>query len=258
MMALPLMLVGCKNTGKVSGREDLSADSVDEDFMTQAEINEAYYNDRMADADSIEKEFQTLMEALPQCKANLILEKTAWEKYQDAVREVAGYGDHGSSTPMYVSDVLGQGYILRRASFRNLLLYIQGVQMLTSKTTFTDTMIADAYSAFVEAVGSDDYIENKTDCQESLRNEQKCWNEWMACRASVSKTLSDKLRAVYDDCTNRTMRTKLMQLKNQNQCLGLVSSDMINCALPDDCSDRELLEYPGFDKEWEKYLKEFE
>ena len=27
-------------------------------------------------------------------------EKTYWDNYQNAVREVAGFGDHGSSTPM--------------------------------------------------------------------------------------------------------------------------------------------------------------
>ena len=72
----------------------------------------------------------------------------------------------------------------------------------------------------------------------------------MECREVVSQKLTDELRTVYDGCTNQMMRTKLLQLKNQNQALGLISGDVLECALPDDCSDKELLEYPGFDKVW--------
>lgn len=144
-------------------------DSTEEEFLSLVELNEVSYDEMETDADSIENDFQKLAEALPQYKANLIREKAAWEKYQDAVREVAGYVDRGSSTPMYVSDVLGQGLTLRRTSFRNLLLHIQGRQISAGSTSFTDAMIADAYSAFTEAAGRDEYLENKTGYQKSLR-----------------------------------------------------------------------------------------
>ena len=42
------------------------------------------------------------------------------------------------------------------------------------------------------------------------------------------------------------MRTKLLQLKNQNQGLGLINDYIDSCLLPDSCSDKELLDYPGF------------
>ena len=45
------------------------------------------------------------------------------------------------------------------------------------------------------------------------------------------------------------------QLKNQNQDLGMISGEVMKCALPEDCTDKMLLEYPGFDKIWAKHLE---
>ena len=158
---------------------------------------------------------------------------------------------------MFIDDVLKQGINLRSVSFNCLLLYMQDKQTSFSNTEFTSVMIAEAYSAFIDAVGHDEYIENKTQYQESLRKEQKCWNNWMEYRKRVSSRLPYKLRAIYDGCTNMTMRTKLLQLKNQNQALGVTGYGPLNCIIPDDCSDKALLAYPGFDKVWaihNKYL----
>lgn len=121
-------------------------------------------------------------------------------------------------------------------------------------------MIADAYTSFMNAgmdVESDD-IKMQKRYKASVRKEQKCWNEWMACRESISKKLPDNLRKIYDGCTNMTMRTKLLQLKNQNRNLGMTSGEMLKCALPDNCSDKTLLEYPGFDKVWKKHLNDLD
>ena len=77
-----------------------------EPFQTQAEINEACYNEYVANEDSGENEFQKLLEAFPQYRKEFLKEKDAWEKYQEAVHEVSICEDHGSSPPMYVSAVL--------------------------------------------------------------------------------------------------------------------------------------------------------
>lgn len=70
-----------------------------EPFQTQAEINEACYNEYVANEDSVENEFQKLLEAFPQYRKEFLKEKDAWEKYQEAVHEVSICEDHGSSTP---------------------------------------------------------------------------------------------------------------------------------------------------------------
>lgn len=84
------------------------------------------------------------------------------------------------------------------------------------------------------AVGKDEYIEQKTKYQESLRKEQKYWNELLECRKKTSQLLTDDIKKVYDIGTNQMLRTKLYQLKNQNQDLGMISGEVMKCALPED------------------------
>ena len=226
-----------------------------EPFQTQAEINEACYNEYVANEDSVEKEFQKLLEALPQYRKEFLKEKVIWEKYQKAVQEVSKCEDHGSSTPMYVSAVLSQGTQIRGVPQHHLYLHTQGKEIPYSKTTFTPTMIADAYSAYIMAVGEDEYIEQKTEYQESLRKEQRCWDDLLECRKKTSQLLTGDIKKVYDISTNQMIRTKLYQLKNQNQDLGMTSGEVMKCALPEDCSDKVLLDYPGFDKIWAKHCE---
>ncbi len=226
-----------------------------EPFQTQAEINEACYNEYVANEDSVEKEFQKLLEVLPQYRKEFLKEKVVWEKYQKAVQEVSRCEDHGSSTPMYVSAVLSQGTQIRGVPQHYLYLHTQGKEIPNSKTTFTPTMIADAYSAYITAVGEDEYIEQKTEYQESLRKEQRCWDDLLECRKKTSQLLAGDIKKVYDISTNQMIRTKLYQLKNQNQDLGMTSGEVMKCALPEDCSDKVLLDYPGFDKIWAKHCE---
>ena len=133
-----------------------------EPFQTQAEINEACYNEYVANEDSVENEFQKLLEAFPQYRKEFLKEKNAWEKYQEAVHEVSICEDHGSSTPMYVSAVLSQGTQIRGVPQNYLYLHAQGKNIPYSKTIFTPKMIADAYSAYIMAVGKDEYIEQNS------------------------------------------------------------------------------------------------
>ena len=229
-----------------------------EPFQTQAEINEACYIEYVANKDSVEKEFQKLLEAFPQYRKEFLKEKVVWEKYQKAVQEVSKCEDHGSSTPMYVSAVLFQATQIRSIPQHYLYLHAQGKDISYSKTTFTPEMIADAYSAYIKAVGEDEYIEQKTKYQESLCKEQKCWVDLLKCRKETSHLLTGDIKKIFDIGTNQMLRTKLYQLKNQNQDLGMISGEVMKCALPEDCSDKMLLEYPGFDKIWAKHLEDLD
>ena len=120
---------------------------------------------------------------------------------------------------------------------------------------FTPTMIADAYSAYIMAVGEDEYIEKNTEYQESLRKEQRCWDDLLECRKKTSQLLAGDIKKVYDIGTNQMIRIKLYQLKNQNQDFGMISGEVMKCALPENCSDIVLLEYPSFDKIWAKHCE---
>ena len=78
----------------------------------------------------------------------------------------------------------------------------------------------------------------------------------MSYRKTVSQSLPEDLRKIYDGCTNLTKRTKLHQLKNQNAGLGLMSDDVSDCLLPDSCSDKALLNYPGLNVVLEKHSED--
>ena len=114
-------------------------------------------------------------------------------------------------------------------------------------------MIDDAYTIYIKQEDEDwcnAFSDNEKDGMEehhkAIEHEWQLWNEWMAFRKTVSKSLPKDMRKIYNDCTNLTMRTKLLQLKNQNQGLGLINDYIDSCLLPDSCTDQELLDYPGF------------
>lgn len=226
-----------------------------EEYEDKMSLNIAYSNMYVEYEDSIERRYQKLISMLPQFRDEFDEEKLLWQEYQKTVRAVAECEDYGTSTPIYVADVLSQGVKLWEESFANLFLNMLGKPFSFSKTEFSSTMVGDAYSAFIEAIGRDGNVENKTKYQESLRKEQKYWNNWMEHRQATSKKLSTKLRSIYDGCTNQVIRTKLLQLKNQNQSLGVTSNELMKCVLPEDCSDKALMDYPGFDKAWALHRK---
>ena len=251
---------GTDESQVLDDREKISIISTEEKsgdytFQSQAELNAMSADLCTEYNDSIEKEFQILLSMLPQYKEELINERCTWKKYQNAVREVAVFEDYGSSTPMYVSDVLRQGILLREISFSKMMSYLKGKRAYFSKTIFTQRMINDAYSAYIKAIGENEYFENKADYQDLIHKEQKCWNEWMYCRYLFSHVISPDIKRYYDNCTNMVKRTKLFQLKNQNHALGVCGHEELECVLPEDCSDKALLNYPGFDIVWAKHCE---
>ena len=207
----------------------------------------------------VDKEFQQLISAHPEQEAFFREEKERWENYHEAVLAVAELEDHGSSGALYIVGTLEQSVDLWLASFHNLWLFDQNQDMSFSETIFTTRMIDDAYKAyFKQADGwARSYCFEEKDGlkehHEALVHERKIWDEWMSYRKTVSQSLPKDLRKIYDGCTNLTMRTKLHQLKNQNAGLGLMSDDVSDCLLPDSCSDKALLEYPGLNVVLEKH-----
>ena len=201
----------------------------------------------------VEKEFQQLISAHPGQEALFRKEKERWENYHEAVLAVAWLEDHGSSGALYIVGVLEQSVDLWLASFHNMWLFEQKQDISFPETVFTSSMIDDAYSAYIKQEDEDwcnAFSDNEKDGMEehhkAIEHEWQLWNEWMAFRKTVSKSLPKDMRKIYNDCTNLTMRTKLLQLKNQNQGLGLINDYIDSCLLPDSCTDQELLDYPGF------------
>ena len=201
----------------------------------------------------VEKEFQQLISAHPEQEALFREEKERWENYHEAVLAVAELEDHGSSGALYIVGTLEQSVDLWLASFHNMWLIEQNQDISFPKTVFTSRMIDDAYAAYIQQEDNDwsnFFSDNEKDGMEehhkAIEHEWQLWNEWMTFRKTVSKSLPKDMRKIYDGCTNLTMRTKLLQLKNQNQGLGLINDFIDSCLLPDSCSDKELLDYPGF------------
>lgn len=230
----------------------------EEDYPTQFDMNMETYNRSMDYYKSVEKEYQKLIAAYPEYKELFEKEKNVWRQYYDAVNKAAGYGDYGTSMPMRINDIVDQCIKLREVSIHNLYLFSQDSPVKFSKTVFKISMTEQAYAAFIDVAGSMDELE-KEDVEQLrnlLRQEQKCWNNWIYCREMISKELPDEIKQCYDNCTNMVKRTKLLQLKNQNQGLGMTSGEIIDCLLPEGCSDKALLNYPGFDVVWAKHCED--
>ena len=184
----------------------------DIEYHDQTELNEIHGRGYLDYKNSIERDFQILISMIPDYKRELYEEKALWERYHEAVLNVADCEDYGSSTSMFIDDVLSQGVRLREESF-----HLKGKGVLFSKTIFFSSMIDDAYAAFIKAVGENEYNPDRNKYQNAIRKEQKCWNEWIYYRYKISKTMPSDIKRFYDNCTNMVKRFKLLQLKNQNQ-----------------------------------------
>jgi hypothetical protein len=213
----------------------------------------------------VDKEFQQLISAHPEQEALFREEKERRENYHEAVLAVAELEDHGSSGALYIVGTLEQSVDLWLASFHNMWLIEQNQDISFPKTVFTSRMIDDAYAAYIQQEDNDwsnFFSDNEKDGMEehhkAIEHEWQLWNEWMAFRKTVSKSLPKDMRKIYDGCTNLTMRTKLLQLKNQNQGLGLINDYIDSCLLPDSCSDKELLDYPGFNVVLKKHSEDLD
>jgi hypothetical protein len=192
----------------------------------------------------------------PEYKNLFERENKKWKRYYDVVNKVAGFMDLGSGSPLYINELVNLSIRLREISLQPMILHAQGTKVYFSRTVFTSAMIEEAYEAFIKVEDKNEDLEGIDDYLNLLVKEQQCWNDWMAYRESIAAELPSDLKRFYDNCTNMVRREKLLQLKNQYQGLGMTSSEVWSCVLPDSCSDRALLEYPGFDVVWAKHLQD--
>lgn len=101
---------------------------------------------------------------------------------------------------------------------------------------------------------STSYDEEKD--RQSLASLQKAWENFIIYRNSISgKFWTGPWNKIYANATIRFKRSLLIQLKNEFEGMGICSSDMLECLLPDDCSDEELFSYPGYKVRWSEYLE---
>ena len=233
----------------------------DSPIVSHMELNDEAGDETVALKDSIEEVCQAVMKAYPESKDIFEGELVLWEKYYEAAKKVAKLEDGEGSSLYFYYAVVEQALTLRGESFQYLTMAQEGKKIDVSKTLFTPTMIKEAYRKYVDA--SHQYQKDFYDMSESewadleraIREEERCWNKWMEYRVAAAARLPEKTCRIYKACSNRMMRTKLFQLKNQNRALGITSSEAWECHLQDDCTDEELLAYPGYDKMWEKMMQ---
>ncbi len=246
--------------------DDVEVDKAREmlyEMASQADWNMLAGKDYERRKSNVEIWFQQFVSAHPEQESLFCEEKERWENYHEAVLAVAELEDHGSSGTLYIIGTLEQSVDLWLSSFRNLWLLEQNQDIEFPEIVFTSRMIDDAYSAYIKQEDEDWYNAFSDNVKDGMEEHHKAielewqfWNDWMAFRKTVSKFLPKDIREIYDGCTNLTMRTKLHQLKNQNKGLGLINADMDRCLLSDSCTDKELLEYPGFNVAMEQYVIE--
>lgn len=272
-LGLAVMLIisisGCGNPKPHTEKYGLLLDSLyseyacvdsltDEDMESQSSLNDASSRWRINYSNSIDKEYSDLISRMPEYKEQLQKDCNAWLAYQEAVSNVAQKSmDNGSSTRMFINDVLCQGIKLRELSIGGLLLHAKKRNVVFCSTMFTDDMIEKAYSVWYdkENVESDDYYKKEVieSFLSALNDEKQKFSDWMNVRAEISSSLPTDIKELFDGCTNEVMREKLLQLKNQNQGNGMRINETLECILPSCCSDEELLEYPGFNVVMEKH-----
>ena len=225
-------------------------------IQSQFDLNyESYYNSQEY-YKVVEGQSKELIALYPEYKNLFERENKKWKRYYDVVNKVAGFMDLGSGSPLYINELVNLSIRLREISLQPMILHAQGTKVYFSRTVFTSAMIEEAYEAFIKVEDKNEDLEGIDDYLNLLVKEQQCWNDWMAYRESIAAELPSDLKRFYDNCTNMVRREKLLQLKNQYQGLGMTSSEVWSCVLPDSCSDRALLEYPGFEVVWAKHLQD--
>lgn len=250
-----------ENVAEENDSTKLTEEADDCPIVSQMELNDEAGDETVALKDSIEEVCQAVMKAYPESKDIFEGELALWEKYYEAAKKVAKLEDGEGSSLYFYYAVVEQALTLRGESFHYLTLVQKGKKISVHKTLFTPAMIKEAYSRYVNA--SHQYQQNFYDMSDSewteleraISEEERCWNKWMEYRVAAAARLPEKTCRIYKACSSRMMRTKLFQLKNQNRALGITSSEAWECRLKNDCSDKELLAYPGYDKMWEKMMQ---
>ncbi len=94
--------------------------------------------------------------------------------------------------------------------------------------------------------------------RQALAALQKAWDNFISYRNSISGRLrTESWNKIYDNATHLFKRSFLILLKNEFEGMGFYGNDVAECLLSDDCSDEELLSYPGFSIKWKEYCSKF-
>lgn len=220
------------------------------DSFTQGGMNHTareHYNHFADSVNGVYKEFEALH---PECFSQE--EKQAMERYFSAAEGVykaifMGMNS-GSAAPMGFWAFMESLQVQKLNSFASV----------ASHGCVAEEDIANAYQCFAEW-GLDTFSETPLQKQKSLlEEEQKHWNSWMEERKKVSESLPKPNKVPYDNRTNELKRLKLIQLKNQYQEYGLMTDEMWDKVLKENCNDQELASYRCFGVEWEEYEKALE
>ena len=174
-------------------------------------------------------------------------QKSAYEAYM-LVCEIDGIGS-GVGRSLCSSDMSLRCCKQYETASRSVLASLCGEK--TSEVKHNQILpkkIEDAYSLLIE-------IQEEEQKKNIIKEEQIKWNKWIDYRNSIVNSSPDEARKNFKNGTNNVMRSKLIQLKNQYEDIGIVGNDIMNCYLPDDCTDDEIIEYPGMKYVWGIYLQ---
>ena len=117
-------------------------------------------------------------------------------------------------------------------------------------------MLDEAYRKFKDAVNHSrlyEYYEDSViaEMNAALTTEHKAWNKWIQKRESVASQLNGEVKRIYMNSTNELKRHKLIQLLNQYNGYGIMSPDIMEHLLNQNCTDKQLKSYSGFSIIWE-------
>lgn len=84
---------------------------------------------------------------------------------------------------------------------------------------------------------------------------KNAFHSWYAYRKSVAANLRDKsFKKAYESITYSYARIHFLHLKNRFSDIGLMSDDMVELCLTDDCSNQELLDF-NYEAKWKELFK---
>jgi len=198
-----------------------------------------------------------LEESFPAMSESLKEEYLAWESYYETSSATyhiirLGPGCCGSAFPMAICGFLEESSLLMIEAMMPFYFHITDPSYVYEKSTLkpvTDRDIFleyDRFSVSLEREMHERYdpeLDNPIEDQlAALERDREQWAAWLSSRQAVSEALTPDHREIYDDCTNRLRRRKLIDLKNRYEDYGIQESSL-KLYLQYDCSDKELSEH---------------
>ena len=93
------------------------------------------------------------------------------------------------------------------------------------------------------------------DVSQIVNRFKNAFHSWYAYRKSVAANLRDKkFKKAYESITYSYARIHFLHLKNRFSDIGLMSDDMVELCLKDDCTNQELLDF-NYETRWKELFK---